>query len=261
MNFRVYTENLLRSFAPKNGEGGAPAINEDPAFPLANLASFSRFKFYRTSTTPTNPIDLEWGFVASVTLKSVGLSNIRAYRGTAGVTSLEVFYSTSAYPPGAWTQILAPQAIGSTVNDVMFDLSAPTAGRSWRFRIANAGQFSLRPWAVQTQHVIDLQEGFGVEESIRRIRAPESKTLLGGVIFNDLGVGKAAAIRSWKFQDTASTAQRDAVIAVQSKSLMLRDDRGNHYEVTPASPRVGWSVSGVLITTRSVVSAELEQLP
>lgn len=272
MNFRIYKRNVVGgagSFPPKNGGASAPPIDEDPRFPLvASLANPSRFRSYRTSSSPANPIDLDWDFGSNLlSFKSVGLANIRAYRGTAGVSSLEVFYSTTAYPPSAWpsltnwTQILAPQSIGATVNDVIFDLPSVTLARCWRLRIANAGQFSCRPWIVFTSDVIDFNEGFGVEEAIRRIRAPEAKTLLGGVLFNDLGVGKAAAIRGWKFQDTMTTAQRDTIIGVQSQSLMMRDAYGGHYEVTPSSPRVGWSVSGVLISTRSEVEIELEQLP
>lgn len=267
MNYRVYTNNVLLTFSPKNGGASAPPINEDAGFPLSNTTIDQRYKFYRTSTAPSNPIDLDWGFVGLTTFKSVGLANIRAYRGTAGASTLEVYYSTTAYPPSAWpsltnwTQILAPQAIAATANDVMFDLPTPTAGRSWRFRIANAGQFSCRPWAVQTADVVDFTEGFDVEESIRRIRAPEAKTLLGGVVFNDLGVGKAAAIRSWTFHDTVTSAQRDALLAIQSRSRMLRDSYGNHYEVTPAAARFSWGASGILVTTRAEIEAELEQLP
>lgn len=261
MNLRIYTVNAGEQFPIKNGSGGgAPAKEEDARFPMANINIESRYRFWRTSTAPPNPTLVDYDLTASLSVSSFGLSNIRSYRGTAGITSLEVEYSTSAYLPGAWTQILPPQAIATTDNDVMFDVT-PTNMRSVRFKIANAGQFSCKLWMVLNANKTDLQEGFDMEETSRRIRAPEYKTLLGAVGFNDLGVGKAAVIKSWKFKETCSLAQRNALLALQTKTLMFRDRDGKHYEVTPGSPVIRWRASGVVITTRSEVEADLEQVP
>ena len=260
MNLRVYDRNLLGEFNFTNG-GAGPAKSEDPDFPMQNMRRFSRFRFWRSAIGVSNPYDVEWAFATPQTFQTFGLTNIRAYRGTAGITSLEVFYSASAYPPGAWTQILAPQAISTTDNDKLYDI-APTAVRSLRFRLANAGQFSCRPWAVLQSDVIDLgSEGFDMVEGLQRTRAPDVRAFLGGINFYDLGVGKAAVLRDWRFKLVATVAQRDALLALQRRTLMFRDYDGNHFEVTVKNPLVRWGRSGVLVTTRSHVEVSLQQVP
>lgn len=263
---RIYKQN--RIFAQpgvviKNGTGGgAPALNEDAAFPTTAVKLRSRYRFWRSATTPGTPVDLDLDLTVAATIKSVGLGMIRAYRGTAGITSLEVF-SASSYP--TFTQRLAPQTVTSTDNDLMWDLSSPVSARYWRFRIANAGQFSVKPWLVTSSDVVDLQEGFELKETVRRIRAPEVQTLLGAKIFNDLGVGKAQRLTEWTLRETASSSQKTAVLATfngrDNPPPMFRDVYGRHMQVTALDPVASWRASGIIITTRVDIGISLVQLP
>lgn len=260
---RLATQNLpqLYSTALKNGAAGAPAKEEDADFPMQNIGYSSRYRLWRTSAAPVTPVDVDFYFSVTHPVKMVGLANIRAYRGAAGIGTLEVFYgSDTAYPPASWVQALAPQAIASTANDAMFEIASPTS-RSWRLRIANSGQFSCKPWLVRNDQTIDFTEGAGVVESTSRIRAPKSTSLLGGVMFNDLGVGKGATIKRWKIHDVVSSAQRTSLLAAQTRTLIFRDVYGAHYEVTPGAPVFNWGRSGILISTRCEVDYELEQVP
>ena len=243
----------------------AATPSEDALFPASNVKLRSRYRFWRTAASPPNPVDIDFNCNSSLTnIDAVGLANIRAYRGTAGITSVEVFYGTGGTYPPTWVQTLAPQAIAATDNDVMFDITPPNC-RFIRFRLANAGQFSCKPWIVIAADVIALQEGFELRETVRRIRAPESRTLLGGVVFNDLGVGKAQTLTEWRFRDTASTTQKAAALFAQDGSNrpppMFRDIYGRHIQATVLEPVARWRVSGVEIFTRMEMDYALLQLP
>jgi hypothetical protein len=264
---RLYQQNRVFSLSTlKNGTGGgAPALDEDAQFPTANAKFRSRNRFWRSSSAPTNPVDLDYDLITTNTnIDAVGLGNIRSYRGTAGIVSLEVFYGTGSVYPPTWVQALAPQTIATTDNDLMFDISPPNF-RFIRFRIGNAGQFSCKPWAVVSTDVVALQEGFDLREAVGRIRAAEAKTLLGAVVFTDLGVGKAQRILEWKFADTATTVQKAAALAAQNgrerPAPMFRDIYGRHQQVTVLEPTARWRRSGVLISTRVEMDYALVQQP
>jgi len=256
---RLYRQNIVVS----NGTlKNAPS--EDANFPASNAKLRSRFRFYRSGITPGTPVNFDYDNLVAFGIKSVGLANIRAYRGTVGITSLEMFYGTGSVYPPTWVQILTPQTVTTIDNDLMWDIT-PTTARFWRFQINNAGQFSMKPWIVKTTDVVDLQEGFNMREAVRRIRAPEKPTLLGSVVFTDLGVGKAQTITEWTFKDTASSTQKSAALAAQNgrdnPNPIFRDIYGRHLQVTPLDPLLKWRRSGITIATRVEMGQALGQLP
>lgn len=155
---------------------------------------------------------------------------------------------------------MTPQTITTSDNDLAWDVTA-TSMLQLRFRLANASQFSCKLWVLVG--ATELQEGFLVEESAGRVRSPVYSTLLGSKIFHDLGVGKAALTRGWKFSETCTASQRSAISILQKSTRLFRDTNGNHYEVTLAAtqPMVRWSGSAGVISSRSVVEAAIESVP
>jgi len=261
---RLIRNNRLAAATPKNGGAGAPAIDEDPAFPLANIQRTTRNRFWRSSNAPASPLDpFDYDLSSNQVIKVYGLARIRHFRGTAGITTFRLYSATGTYPPAGWT-LRATQTVTTADNDLFWELSPTISARLWRFEFDNAGQFSCKPWLVTSGagNIIDLREGFDLVESIRRIRPRETRTFLGNVIFNDLGVAPGDKIRRWVFRDIVTTAVRQQILTCQADAFILRDVYGAHYEASFADPLVAWGEAGYQFTTRQALEPiVLEQLP
>lgn len=228
----------------KNGSGGAPAVNEDANRPLANIKIASRYRFWRTASAPPSSLQVDLDFGASITIKTVGVAMVRAYRGLGGFSEVKVYSGpTGAYPP-TWTLRSTIAIVPATDNDKFADLASNITARYWRFEFNGVvGQFSVKPWLVKSSDVVTLTEGgAGAIENPRRVREKERATFLGGKIFNDLGIGVGERLREFRIEMPILTqAQLDAIRASQAGNFIYQHHDAAYYEVRHSEPSVRWS--------------------
>lgn len=251
---KLYRANLLvgPTTVIKNGSGGgAPAIDEDVEFPLANGKLISRYRFVRSSAAPPATWYFDYDRLADQTVAAVGLAMFRAWRKTAGPNQVKIYSATSAAGYLNWTLRATINLTSGTTNDDLTDL-ANFSGRYFRWEFLNvAGQFSFKPWLVTSANVTTLtQGGKGAESAVRRVRERERASFLGGKQFNDLGIGIGENIREFRVPFPALTQAQLADLRItQRGNFLYRHHDALVYEVRHSEPDL---ISSQLATVPSV---------
>lgn len=246
----------------KNGSGGAPAVEEDPRFPMANSRIASRFRFWRTSASPPSQVRLDFDFTGSLSTVSAGVTRIARYRGGSGFGELKVYSGPSGSYPPTWT-LRATIAVSPTSDPDLFADYSSASGRYWRFEFNSVvGQFSCKPWLVSsTDRVTLTQGGAGAAEVVRRVREKERESFLGGKIFNDLGIGIGEKLREFRIPfPLLTTAQLAAIRTSQRGNCVFQHHDGSYCEVRHLEPDVPWTQYPGS-TARYQGSIALAQLP
>ena len=251
--------------AVRNGSGGtSPALDEDANWPMKNLVIKPRDTFWRSSASPVSPLNVDFDLgVTNLSTRWAGVAKHRGY-GSGGITQIEVFTSSSSYPPGSPPSFTSRGTISMTTadNDKLFDFGASVSVRSLRVRITNTGQFSCKLHLYKLADIVLYPHGgsAGDLESLRRIRFPEKETLLGNRIFTELGSGVSARQRQFRVP-VFSNLQLADLQEAQEGAFFYRHHDGNFYEVVYAEPDLAWL--NPLLGNSAYYQTELimEQLP
>jgi len=227
---QLYKRNYLAgtNATLKNGTGGgAPAISEDPAWPMSNLLLADRYSYWKINVADENPgiaVDFDIGFAGS--FDSAGYSMMRANGATKVLPTLEVF-SDTVYP----MTLPVSRAFfdPASKNNDMIDFGSVTA-RYWSFSFSSIEQFSCNLWLVEHVSTFNLLE-YG-ERTLNRIRKVkrELRTAAGGyfafVPGQTLGSAPVATEIDWpnspgSIRDTL----RDQILDRDTRFMIrLRDD-------------------------------------
>lgn len=266
----LYRVNLLvgPTTVIKNGSGGgAPAIDEDAEYPLANGKLISRYRFVRSSSAPPGTWYFDYDRLADQTVAACGLAMFRAYRKTTGPNQVKIYSATAAGGyPGGFTLRATINLTAGVTNDDLVDISTSPAGRYWRWEFLNvAGQFSFNPWLILPVNITTLtQGGRGSEEGLRRVREREREAFMGGRQFNDLGIGAGEKLREFRIPFPALTqTQLDNLRLSQRGNFLYRHHDGTVCEVRHSDPELASTQLGIPIsqTQQHRTEMSLVQVP
>ena len=222
---RLFLANLLNTNPQIKS-----TLNEDPDMLEANLLIPSRLRFWRPSSATAFPatVNVDLQFVGSFGVAAAGVAALRAYRGGAGATQIQVYSGTgTTYPTITWTlQATIIPAAGDS--NVFADISV--SAKFWRFAITGSSQWGMKLWLVKTSDVVTLTQGAaGAVDRVRQLRGQERELLLGARTFNK---GTQTPVREFTITLPAITAaQRDALITSQRGNVIYQHTDGRYYEV------------------------------
>ena len=243
---KIYKRNYLAgtSATLKNGTGGgAPAISEDPDWPMSNLLVADRYSYWKINLADENPgipVDFDIGFAGS--FDAAGFSMMRAHGSTKALPTLEVF-SDTVYP------------MTSPVSRALFDLpNFPTnnglqefstvVARYWSFSFTSIEQFSCNVWLVAHGDIYALLDyGEGTINRIRKIKR-ELRTAAGGysafVPGQSLGSSAVGTEIAWPNTPALHRdALRDAVTDLDTRFMVALSD-GRLIEATLKDGAFQW---------------------
>ena len=145
-NTRFCTANRVFGATVKNGSGGgAPALVQDSAYPMSNIALNDRLVQWSTGASPSNPTTVDIDLGNTYTLDTFSMHGIRISGGT-NFTGCDVYVQTGTYAPGgSWTVVgTIPGSALNAYRDAGLHLANSVSARSVRFVFAHFGH----QWAV-----------------------------------------------------------------------------------------------------------------
>ncbi len=176
-NVKLYMRNALTlpGVTLKNGTGGgAPAIEEDPDWPLTHNFSADRETYWRTSAAPPNPVKIDFDLGSAQSIIAGGMLKIRTYGGLTNVVqTIRYISGAGVYDPadGAWTDAVSGVSANAH-NHLAYDPGTSISARYWRFSLASAIAFSCKLWLVKAADFLDLGKDWsiGTEQDVERLR-------------------------------------------------------------------------------------------
>lgn len=230
----VVGRNRLTDVVPASGVRAtiaSPTPNQDPDFPLSNILEPQPEKFWKCGTPFPATFDVDLFVGGPTTVRAFGVTRNRQHGGGVGITSVEVFTSTSAtYPPSTWT---SRGTITLTPADNDKGLLASLANvRQVRFAVAASGRYSCRFWiGVQADYLELGSEGAEVTEGVVRARTAVRRTYVGSDLYGELATSLAVRRRRFRFSHAfaASTAKAGWLSSMGGSLFMLYRD-GVWYE-------------------------------
>lgn len=246
-SIKIYVANALAASGVvlKNGTGGgAPALDEDSDWPMANLLSPDRYTYWRTSPVPFEThVDFDLGSAQSIV--AAGMANLRQVDPTLAVPSAPLLYygTGGSYPP-SWTDVGLATDI-STLNN-KFETFGAISARFWRFELGFANACTCKLWLVKSADVIDLGHDWNIGSSESRRRLREVVTSPAGLSFAfEPGQARGSDILSGQFllrrvQTTQRDSLRDRLSTLDTRFMVILGD-GTAIETSLPEGNLPWS--------------------
>lgn len=218
-DIKFFYSNKLTTGTLRNGTGGgAPATEEDPSFPMANLLDDDTLSPWKSSATPADPLQVDISITSS-TLRAIGITG---FSGGSGI-SFGVYYSTSStYPPGSWLSLVGATSLNKATTLVEVNQSGV---RQLRF------EFNSLPGAIRIGKLfagastvnLGHEGGPGTSELVDKWRSV-IETEAGGLLVSSLASDSARFRLELPFMNSTDRSNIKTVAALSGPVMMLWSD-------------------------------------
>lgn len=241
-NIQIFKTNVLATpgVVLKNGTGGAaPALDEDPDWPMRNLLLQDRYSAWRSKTNNAI-VSVDFDLGSAQTIIDFFVTNYRFYGVTAFSGGVDL-YSGSSYPPGDFIDSFSILA-----NDNRFVMPS-TSARYWRMDVATpvpaGGAVSCKLWLGRAADRLIITHDWSYETRLANRRLREELRTPSGLLYAfEPAISIASNVREADLVLKTATltewnSLRDALSGADSRFL-ITDPTGALFETSLPGGRI-----------------------